>query len=81
MHVFSKQVSDKRDLHCKLLYWMYSTENREMPLTLKIFLYKFIKIITRKNKLTSIYQTSKLFRITQIIEIILHVSKLLHLEE
>ena len=43
MHVFSKQVSDKRDLHCKLLYWMYSTENRQMPLTLKTFLYKFIK--------------------------------------
>lgn len=43
MHVFSKQVSDKRDLHCKLLYWMYSTENRQMLLTLKIFLYKFIK--------------------------------------
>ena len=72
MHVFSKQVSDKRDLHCTRRT-PQKTDNASKSQNVLFYVYK--------NKLTSIYQTSKLFRITQIIEIILHVSKLLHLEE
>ena len=72
MHVFSKQVSDKRDLHCTRCT-PQKTDNATKSQNFLFYIYK--------NKLTSIYQTSKLFRITQIIEIILHVSKLLHLEE